>query len=300
MIPAAICVYGEVLFDHFPDGRRVLGGAPFNVAWHLQAFGLAPRFISRVGADAEGEAVLTAMYDWGMDTRFVQTDPHRPTGRVSVRIVDNEPSYDIVSNCAYDAIEPTGVDLPSGALLYHGSLALRSAVSRGSLDALLHSAPPAHIFLDVNLRPPWWEPEAVRALIRRADWVKLNHEELEALYPGHGESPAQASRFLAENSLQGMVLTLGAGGAHAVTAGGDSCLVRPAQSIEVVDTVGAGDAFAAVMILGLARGWPLAQTLERAQQFASRIVGRRGATVHERDFYLPLLEAWESTATGDD
>ena len=47
-----LCVFGEVLFDHFPDGRRVLGGAPFNVAWHLQAFGEAPRFISRVGADA--------------------------------------------------------------------------------------------------------------------------------------------------------------------------------------------------------------------------------------------------------
>ncbi len=81
-----VCIFGEVLFDHFPDGKRVLGGAPFNVAWHLQAFGLAPRFISRVGADAEGESVLTAMREWGMDTQAVQIDAHRPTGRVSVQI----------------------------------------------------------------------------------------------------------------------------------------------------------------------------------------------------------------------
>jgi fructokinase len=297
MNPAAICVFGEVLFDHFPDGRRVLGGAPFNVAWHLQAFGLAPRFVSRVGADAEGEAVLAAMRDWGMDTRFVQVDPQRPTGRVSVRIAGNEPSYDIVADCAYDAIEPPGANLPAAGLLYHGSLALRSAVSRAALDTLLRATPPARIFLDVNLRAPWWETESIRAMIHRADWLKLNRDELDTLYPGHSDNRAQASRFLAENGLQGLVLTFGAGGAHAITAGGGDCQVRPAQTVDVVDTVGAGDAFASVMILGLTRDWPLAQTLERAQQFASRIVGRRGATVHERDFYRPLLDAWETTAT---
>lgn len=47
-------IFGEVLFDHFPDGSRVLGGAPFNVAWHTQAFGLAPCFISRIGNDPAG------------------------------------------------------------------------------------------------------------------------------------------------------------------------------------------------------------------------------------------------------
>lgn len=300
MSTAAILVYGEVLYDHFPDGRRVLGGAPFNVAWHLQAFGLAPRFISRVGADTEGEEVLAAMRDWGMDTRFVQVDPRRPTGRVSVHIVGTEPSYEIVPDCAYDAIEPPGTELPDVALLYHGSLALRSAASRSALDALLRATSPARIFLDVNLRTPWWEAAAVHALIRRADWLKLNREELDTLYPEHTDSPVQDSAFLAENSLQGLVLTFGSRGAHAITAAGENCQVRPAQTVELVDTVGAGDAFAAVMILGLSRGWPLARTLERAQQFASRIVGRRGATVHERDFYRPLLDDWETPATGDE
>ena len=61
-------IFGEVLFDCFPDGSRVLGGAPFNVAWHLQAFGAEPLFVSRVGNDPMGRKIRDAMLQWGMDT----------------------------------------------------------------------------------------------------------------------------------------------------------------------------------------------------------------------------------------
>jgi fructokinase len=88
------------------------------------------------------------------------------------------------------------------------------------------------------------------------------------------------------------VLTHGARGAELLTAGGEHHSVRPTRNIEVVDTVGAGDAFAAVMILGLCRDWSLAQTLQRAQDFASHIVGRRGATVSDVEFYQPFIQEW--------
>ena len=91
MKDTGIYIFGEVLFDHFPDGKRVLGGAPFNVAWHLQAFGLAPHFISRVGADAEGEAVLAAMRDWGMDTQGVQIDSVSRQVRVTDTVIPLTP-----------------------------------------------------------------------------------------------------------------------------------------------------------------------------------------------------------------
>jgi len=292
-----VCIFGEVLFDHFPDGKRVLGGAPFNVAWHLQAFGLAPRFISRVGADPEGESVLTAMLDWGMDTQAVQIDEQRPTGRVSVRIVDGEPAYDIVPNCAYDAIEMRTGLVPADALLYHGTLATRAQASRQTLDALTREAASSTIFLDVNLRSPWWDRIDVRARTRAADWVKLNTDELSLLASDTGEGAAQAGEFLAGNKLKGLILTLGSVGARAYTDEGASYVVKPGTSISVVDTVGAGDAFSAVTILGIILGWPLAQTLERAQVFASQIVARRGATVDERDFYEPLVKAWGLSRT---
>lgn len=292
-----ICIFGEVLFDHFPDGKRVLGGAPFNVAWHLQAFGLAPRFISRVGADAEGRSVLDAMRDWGMDTQSVQVDERLPTGRVSVSIVDNEPAYDIVADCAYDAIEPAPPPLPPDALLYHGSLAIRAADSRATLDALSRQTVSGSIFLDVNLRPPWWDRQTVMARVRAADWVKLNCAELDLLAPEQVGSSTQAQDFLAVNNLQGLIVTLGAEGAQAFTKDGSSYLARPGGDVAIVDTVGAGDAFTAVTILGITSGWPLSLTLERAQLFASQIVGQRGATVSDPAFYRPLLAAWEINAT---
>jgi len=97
-------VFGEVLYDSFPDGSVVLGGAPFNVAWHLRGFGLNPLFISRVGDDELGERIIAAMSEWGMDTRGVQRDPGHPTGRVVVSIRNNEPSFEIVPEQAYDFI----------------------------------------------------------------------------------------------------------------------------------------------------------------------------------------------------
>jgi len=295
-----VCIFGEVLFDHFPDGKRVLGGAPFNVAWHLQAFGLAPRFISRVGADAEGEAVLAAMRDWGMDTQAVQIDDRRPTGRVTVHIVDDEPAYDIVADCAYDAIESEPDQVPDGAFIYHGTLAIRAARSRQTLDAITSEADPGLIFLDVNLRPPWWDADSVMTRVRASDWVKLNSDELDTLDSNGTGSATQGSEFLAKNTLKGLIVTMGADGARAFTADGESFLVRPGSTVSLVDTVGAGDAFTAVTILGIISGWPLPLTLERAQTFASQIVGRRGATVAENAFYKPLLNAWGlSPATGE-
>jgi len=105
-----LCIFGEVLFDEFPDGNRVLGGAPFNVAWHLQAFSQTPLFISRVGNDSEGSQICKSMLNWGMNIDALQTDEKLPTGKVIVELEDGEPSYDIIAPAAYDAIE-TPVDI---------------------------------------------------------------------------------------------------------------------------------------------------------------------------------------------
>jgi fructokinase len=278
------CIFGEVLFDHFPDGRRVLGGAPFNVAWHLQAFGEAPFLVSRVGEDEEGDAVRSAMRAWGMDPAGLQTDPGLPTGRVQVSIEDGEPSYDIVHPSAWDGIDDP--DCPAGgcALLYHGSLALRDATSRRACDAL-RARRPAIVFVDVNLRPPWYHAERLLAGLVGAHWVKLNRDELDELAPG-----ATARDFMASLGLRGLLLTEGSRGARLLTADGAEFVTQPGGDVEVVDTVGAGDAMASIMILGLLRGWPLQLTLDRAQAFASAIVGRRGATVRDPAFYAPFAD----------
>lgn len=285
-----LCIFGEVLFDNFPDGKRVLGGAPFNVAWHLQAFGQTPHLISRVGDDPDGERVRSAMRTWGMDCSGLQSDPVHPTGRVDVSFAGGEPIYEIVHPCAYDAIATTPA-VADCRLLYHGSLALRAATSRQTLEQLRAGGPDT-VFVDVNLRPPWWHRDDIIDLLRMAHWVKLNTDELSQLHPSGDGSTPQATGFLAEFGLDGLVLTHGARGAEILTAGGEHFEVRPDEDIAVVDTVGAGDAFASVIILGLSNDWPLDLTLQRAQRFASRLVGNRGATVADMAFYQPLISEW--------
>jgi fructokinase len=281
-------VFGEVLFDHFPDGNRVLGGAPFNVAWHLAAFGQSPQFISRVGNDPEGERVRNAMAQWGLTRRHLQTDPVRPTGQVAVTFADGEPAYDIVPDCAYDHIEPVAPD--HCALLYHGSLAARSTTSADALRKL-RAAGPHTVFIDVNLRSPWWHIDTLRELLEGAHWVKLNSDELVTL-SGAEASTQTARNFLQHYQLRGLLVTHGARGAELLLANGERLQVAPLPGIEVIDTVGAGDAFASVMLLGLLRGWDMPLTLQRAQAFAAAIVGQRGATVAEPEFYRGFSRQW--------
>jgi fructokinase len=287
-----ITVFGEVLFDHFPDGSCVLGGAPFNAAWHLQAFAQAPRFISRIGRDPLGDAIEAAMRAWGMAVSGLQRDSEHPTGSVQVMIDDGEPRYAILSVQAYDfiAADELAMEIHDG-LLYHGTLAVRHEVSRQALD-VLKARHRGKIFLDVNLRAPWWKKDDVRRLLDDADWVKLNHHELAELQPLSGDIKADMRAFQRTHDLEGLVVTYGDQGALAVDAAGNHVNVAPAPALQVLDTVGAGDAFAAVLLLGLNMGWNIKLTMERAQCFASALVGRRGATVQDIVFYQPFIEAW--------
>jgi fructokinase len=285
-------IFGEVLFDIFPDGSEVMGGAPFNVAWHLRAFGINPLFISRVGDDALGHAIRDAMRQWAMDPSGLQTDASRPTGTVKVDLHAGEPSFDIKAERAYDHIDADLLPNVSGRpLLYHGSLALRASPSRAALAALKERSVPRP-FVDVNLRAPWWERESVLGLLEGASWVKINADELGTLVP-EAAGPPDKARILSERfGLRGVFVTQGAAGAFALTPGGDILRVAPTADVPVVDAVGAGDAFASVLILALHEGWPLEQGLERAQSFASAMVGQRGATVTDPAFYRPFVDAW--------
>ncbi len=285
-------IFGEVLFDRFPDGSEVLGGAPFNVAWHLQAFGAAPRFVSRVGDDSLGRRIRTTMQAWGMDDADLQSDLEHPTGTVEVRIENDEPSFDIVADRAYDFISTDHLPPPgTTSLIYHGSLAPRNAANRRALERMV-SGSGAPVFLDVNLRPPWWETEQVSRLLEAARWAKLNGAELEALAPARGDLHSRAGVLQEACDLDLLIVTLGAEGAMASSRDGRYYRVSSKPSLRLVDTVGAGDAFSAVSVFGLLRGWDLDLILERAQDFAAAMVGIRGATPGSRDFYAPFLNDW--------
>ncbi len=268
-------LFGEVLFDCFPD-RRVLGGAPLNVAWHLKGLGLDPLLISRVGEDALGEEAVRAMAAFGLDTRGVQRDPYRPTGQVTVEVRGGEPAFAIPPGQAFDGIAAEELPpLPGEGLFYHGTLAMRAPASRRALEVLRGAGLPA--FVDLNLRAPWWERAWVEEALSSARWAKLNREELCAL--GFDTPEALRERF----GLELVALTLGEGGAALVTPEGR----REGEAVPcaLVDTVGAGDAFSAVLLKGLIRGWPAERMLDEALRFASRVCTLRGAVPSDRAFY---------------
>jgi len=281
-------VFGEVLFDHFPDGTSVLGGAPFNVAWHLQGFGLAPLLISRVGVDAQGDEVLDAMTDWGLDITGVQRHLERPTGKVSISLFAGQPTFEILADQAYDLVDPERAVKTVGnetfGLLYHGTLALRDKVSRTAL-AHLSAATEAPIFMDVNLRTPWYDRATVAAALDGARWAKLNDAELAELSPVKGDVETMASALATQHDLEAVVATLGADGAVWVDREGIVASAQPVRSTDIIDTVGAGDAFASVCITGLFHDWSPERILRSAHGFAVQICAIRGATAHNPMLY---------------
>lgn len=288
---SAPVIFGEVLYDCFPDGSRVLGGAPFNVAWHCQAFGLQPLFISRVGDDPSGKNIVTSMQNWGMKTEGLQIDPDHATGRVNVSFDDNEPSYDIVENSAWDFLNTKALpELDKNSMLYHGSLALRNPVAAHCLQTVKNLTS-SSIFVDINLRSPWWNKSLIDIIMQDSKYLKINVDELDLIVDDSQNTESKARHLLTGLQLDLIVVTLGAEGAIAINQE-ETCAVQPDNSTNVVDTVGAGDAFTSVLLLGLHKAWPLQLTLDRAQQFASKVVGLRGATTQDKTFYQSFIKNW--------
>jgi len=290
-----VVVAGEVLFDVFPDGDR-LGGAPFNFAYHLHGLGVSPLLLSRVGEDAWGRRIDAAMAARGLSTDGLQRDPDHPTGWVTVVLGGaGGHRFTIHRDVAYDHLDAGTVAAAMASapvdLFYFGTLACRGPTSRTAILAAA-AATPGRRFLDVNLRPDCWEIDQVRACLHHATVVKLNDEEVATLAPllalPEGEEAA-VEALLDRFALEAVILTRGARGA--AWCGGDGWERCAAPEVEVIDTVGAGDAFAAVCALGLLRAWPPALCLQRAAELAAAICTVRGACPEDAEFYAPFREA---------
>lgn len=296
-----VVLFGEVLADLFPD-RSVLGGAPFNVARHLQAFGMLPVLITRVGDDSLSRELVATMTRLGMTTEGVQQDAQHPTGQVNVHIENGGHRFEIPPDQAYDFIDANDackVALSAAPeLIYFGTLAQRNEVSFNALNKILQKVQSRRI-LDINLREPWYTVETIQQSLSHAELVKMSEDELEViarlLNISESNADAQAAAMIKQFSLQQLIVTCGAEGVWQLDADGNK-RVQQGGSVELVDTVGAGDAFTAVFITGTLRGWSSAETLSRANAFAAAICGVRGAIPAEPGFYDSFLNAWGESA----
>jgi len=276
--------FGEVLWDLLPSGR-VLGGAPFNFIHRVASIGDQGTMVSRVGGDGLGREALAVMEALGMDARCIQRDARRPTGTVPVSLdADGNPVFTIVPDVAYDFIEPAaGAEAAASAAdcFCFGTLAQRSPVSARTLAGLLERFGGKLRLLDLNLRRNCWTPESVRSSIERADVLKLNDGEAGTVASLYGLEDLPLCglpvALLGRTRLSHVVVTLGPRGAFAVSRSG-AAVYEPAYAVDVVDTVGSGDAFTAAFAHGLLAGWALACSVRFGNALGACVAGQRGAT----------------------
>ena len=256
--------------------------------------GVSASLISSVGRDSLGDEILQVARDKHVDTRFVsRARIGLPTGTVIATVdTGGNATYELVQPTAWDEIlvspEALAAVAQAGALVF-GSLAGRSPCNRDQLEYLLALPGPLKFF-DVNLRPPFVDLVRVIGLCARADVIKLNDDELGFLTSWlltgsqapapvpNADAVAEACAVLARAAGTARIcVTMGAAGA-ALWDRNSPFITVPAPATVVKDTVGAGDAFMAGLIVGLTRGVAPKTVLESACRLGAYVASHAGAT----------------------
>lgn len=273
-----VLCFGEVLWDAFGDEKKA-GGAPMNVARHLEQQGVKVSFASRVGADASGQELVGFLTKNGLYSELIQEDEELPTCEVTVKLDESgQATYIIPQPVSWDNIQ-LDETLIKGAqaatAIVFGSLACRDKTTRHTLLNLLDETKALRIF-DVNLRPPHYTISTIENLAARATVVKMNEEEANLLIGGSNRSlKDKIDEFRAKFHAKTICVTRGDNGA--IVWHDHEFYEHPGFTVDVVDTVGAGDSFLATFINGLLNNWPMDKTLEQACRVGAFVASRRGA-----------------------
>jgi fructokinase len=245
-----IVCFGEVLWDQLPTGK-LAGGAPMNVAIRLQTLGNNTSVISKIGEDQNGIELLKIIRDAGVNVSFIQQGSW-PTGLVLVQLdAKGNATYDIVYPSAWDKIEfeeEQATLVSTADAFVFGSLASRDSTSKNTLEKLIAVA--KWKVFDVNLRPPYYDTTEIVAGMKKADLIKLNDEELSILAKSIGcvseKIEEQIIAISKETKVDFICVTKGKDGA--IVLKDHSFYSHPGYSVQVVDTIGAGDSFLAALL----------------------------------------------------
>ncbi len=274
-----ILCFGEILFDVF-EGDAHIGGAPFNFAAHIARLGGNAALVSAVGDDGLGARALALAKEYGVKTDFIAVLPQCETGKCTVHLNDGAPSYDLLQNVAYDAIPmPNAHDFDA---LYFGTLALRSAHNKKTLQTLLKAGDFKEIFVDVNLRTPFFDSESAHIAAQNATTLKISDEELDtflSLLGLRAENDKDAAEKICDRfpNIRLLLLTLGAHGAIAYCPKTGNLARCEAQKTTVVSAVGAGDSFSAAFLMAREKGGSPEDALRFAAARAAFVVGHKEA-----------------------
>lgn len=275
-----IVCFGEILWDKLPVGMMP-GGAPMNVAVHLNQLGISAGIISRVGNDEAGSDIVRYIAEKGVDTSQIQVDEVYPTGTVDADTSDpKDVKYTITAPVAWDFISwNDDIDnaINGSQVLLYGSLAARNEVSSATLDRLLRKA--GYCVFDVNLRAPHYIPERIEKLMKAAHMVKMNDAELALIsswYTNHTDVVEQMEEISKRFHLQTLCVTFGDQGARLLENG--HFYSHCGYTVDVADTIGSGDAFLAALLTQRLGNRPPESRLKYACAVGAYVASQVGAT----------------------
>jgi len=286
---SVIC-FGEVLWDILPDGPQP-GGAPLNVAYHLNKLGVPAGIISRIGNDENGKWLQELMEEWAIDHRSLQVDKKYPTSEVLASLNNgNEVCYEIVFPVAWDFITADQVALEqvsSSAYFIYGSLSSRNEPTQQALARFLELD--VIKVLDINLRYPFVKRAVLQALMEKADIIKFNEAELDVvqtLFGGLYGTEREKVKFIQDRfDVAEILITKGESGA-AYYKGPDR-FYHFGSEVKVEDTIGSGDAFLAAFISGHKQQKHPNEILKNAIAMGAFIATQKGACPnYQIDEYL--------------
>ncbi|MDQ0640930.1 fructokinase [Pedobacter sp. W3I1] len=293
MITPAIC-FGEILWDVLPDGAMP-GGAPLNVAYHLNKLGLPTSIISKIGNDEKGLELERLLDGWQINKSLLQRDTIHPTSEVIARVGSrNEVSYEIVFPVAWDFIDHQSMidsALQSSIYFVYGSLASRNTLSRETLFNFLESD--AIKVFDINLRPPFFNKRLLADLMERADIIKFNESELQMvqiLFGGSFVNEKEQVGFIQECfSIPEVIVTKGEFGASYYRM--DQSYHAWGSEVKVKDTIGSGDSFLAAFIANHQLGLSPKTIIKNAIGMGAFIATKKGGCPeYEIEEYKKFIE----------
>lgn len=275
-VSEAVIVWGEVLWDRFPEGDQ-LGGAPANLAWHLGQAGGWVQLVSRVGDDEAGRRAIERLAE-RIDPTLIQIDSERATGEVTVQIEGGEPRYTLHPDRAWERIECTEAvrrAVAEASVFVYGTLSQRTAAGLAQWQEAARAARRTCLRVcDLNLRAADRHTPAIGAALDAADLVKINDRELATLRDWLGWADPVAELRRRDRVV---VVTHGSAGS---TLFGESGAIEVAATPAASggDNVGCGDAYLAILVHGLTLGWDLATSGRAASRWAAAVAEVRGAT----------------------
>lgn len=293
-----VTAIGEILFDIYPTTKK-LGGAPLNFLYHIFKLTGQGNIVSRIGKDILGSSIFEFLNNIKMPAEFIQVDHLHPTGVASVTLNEkSEPTFTIDEDRAYDFIEKTrsleklineGTDC-----LYFGTLAQRSEVSRATIQSLFNKK--IKYFCDLNIRQEFYSKEIIEASLKTANILKLSVGELKLLndifIKVDFETEKISKLIITEFDLDYLAVTLGGEGSLILKK--DEVNHYKSKPVEIIDTVGAGDAFAAIFCIGCLQSWKLDKINKLANDFASELCKINGALPKSDEIYEMMRKKIEN------